>query len=65
MNPLYSANIDTEDDWKAVEKILTRKVNTNKMPLKLYEMTRLSLEPFLPPLYRHVRLRLNEQVKKS
>lgn len=34
------------------------------MTLKLYEVTRLSLEPFLPPLYRHVRIKLNEQVKK-
>jgi SAM-dependent methyltransferase len=34
------------------------------MNLKLYEMTRLGLEPFLPPLYRHVRLRLSEQVKR-
>jgi SAM-dependent methyltransferase len=27
-------------------------------------MTRLGLEPFLPPLYRHVRLKLNEEVGK-
>lgn len=32
------------------------------MTLKLYEMTRLSLEPFLPPLYRQVRLKLNKEV---
>ncbi|MEZ5428785.1 MAG: methyltransferase domain-containing protein [Pyrinomonadaceae bacterium] len=34
------------------------------MSLKLYEMTRLGLEPFLPPLHRHVRLRLSREVKK-
>ena len=33
------------------------------MSLKLYEMTRLGLEPFLPALHRHVRLKLNDCVK--
>jgi SAM-dependent methyltransferase len=34
------------------------------MTIKLYEVARKSLEPFLPPLYKHVRVKLLREIRK-